>query len=146
MGKRVPLEKRTIGQLKGLLDKEVSTWVRNYWSEDGENAQCFTCNIVKPIKQMHCGHYIPRNISPTRYQVGAEIDNTDCPNLAPQCPQCNTFRHGMGFEYRANLVKLVGSEPVEVMEEKARQPWKWDKLELLTKIALFRSENKQWAV
>ena len=144
MGKRVPLADKSIGQLKKILDAEVSIWVRNYWSEDGESVQCFTCNTVKPIKQMHCGHYIPRNISPTRYQVG-NAETGECWNLAAQCVVCNTFKQGMSFAYRQRLVEMAGEESVLEMEEKARQPFKFDKIDLIAKIGMFRQKNREAA-
>jgi len=99
----VALEKKSIGQLKKVLDADMSKWVRRNWSVDGVNVKCFTCDTVKPIKKMHSGHYIPRTQSPTRY---------DERNQRPQCPGCNTFRSGMPHEYRRNLVEEIGPDDV----------------------------------
>lgn len=137
MGKRVPLESKTIGQLKKILDKEVSIFVRNHWSSDGENVACFTCGVVKPIKSMHCGHWIPRNISPTRYEV-------ELGNLRPQCVICNTFKAGMPHEFRRRLLDDVGAEAVATLEEMARETHKYFKPDLLEQINHYREKNKQW--
>ena len=138
MGKRVPLKSKTIGQLKKILDKEVSIFVRNYWSSDGENVACFTCDAIKPIKNMHCGHWIPRNISSTRYEVKLG-------NLRPQCVNCNSFKHGMPHEFRRRLLDDVGADAVLILEEMARQPYKFFKPDLLEQIDYYREQNKQWA-
>ena len=132
--KRIPLEKKTIGKLKGLLDAEMSKWVRNNWSQDGTHDTCFTCGIIKPIKEMHSGHYIPRTQSPTRY---------DERNQRPQCPGCNTFRSGMPHVYRKNLVEEIGLDEVEDLEKLSEQPWKWDRFDLIAKIAYYKRELKE---
>jgi len=133
VAKRIPLEKKSIGKLKALLDKEISTYIRNLYSKDGENVECFTCGAVRPIKATHCGHYIPRTQSPTRYSES---------NLRPQCPGCNTFRSGMPHVFRENLCLEIGDFAVEEMEKESKQPWKWDRFDLLAKIAYYKELNK----
>ena len=130
---RVPLEKKSIGQLKKLLDADMSKWVRLNWSSDGETVNCFTCGINKPIKEMHSGHYIPRTQGPTRY---------DERNQRPQCPGCNTFRSGMPHAFRKNLVAEIGAEEVEDLEALSATSWKWDRFDLIAKIAYYKQALK----
>ena len=126
------LEKKTIPQLKKLLDKEFSKFIRHDYSEDGINVQCITCHAVKPITSMHNGHWIPRNISPTRYHES---------NCRPQCPSCNTFKAGMPHIFQQNLRTEIGDYAIDQMIEESRQPWKWDRFWLIDKIEYYKDLN-----
>ena len=126
------LEKKTIPQLKKLLDKEFSKFIRHHYSDDGINVQCFTCQVVKPITAMHNGHWIPRNISPTRYHES---------NCRPQCPTCNTFRAGMPHIFHQNLRIEIGDDAIDEMIEESRQSWKWDRFWLIDKIKYYKDLN-----
>lgn len=125
------LARKTIPQLKKTLDGVMSKWVRRNWSSDGEYVKCFTCDVVKPIKEMHSGHYIPRTKSPTRY---------DDRNQRPQCPSCNTFHAGMSYEFRRRLCDEIGQHEVRLLEDLANQPWKWSRDYLIARIEQYRDE------
>ncbi len=130
------LEDKTIPQLKRKLDEVMSKWVRwNYARQSlgGELLQCFTCDKFLPVKSAHSGHYIPRHISPTRY---------DERNQRPQCPSCNTFGAGMPHEFRRRLCDEIGGDAVRELEDKAREPWKWDRFWLIDKIREYQAELK----
>ena len=132
--KRIPLEKKTIPKLKKMLDAEFSKYIRLNYSADGMTVNCFTCGINKPISEMHNGHYIPRTQSPTRHHES---------NCRPQCSGCNTFRSGMPHEFRRNLCVEIGDDAVEMMEEESRQPWKWDRFDLIAKIGYYKLALKE---
>jgi len=125
--------KQTIPKLKKKLDTVFSKYIRYSYSEDGEHVACYTCGIVKPIKEMHNGHYIPRTQSPTRYHES---------NCRPQCPGCNSFRSGMPHVFRENLCIEIGAYAVEQMEEESKQPHKWDRGWLESQIEYYKHENK----
>ncbi len=125
-------KQRSVPQLKRILDREFSRYIRNFYA-NGDQVACFTCGKVKPVKEMHCGHYIPRTQSPTRYSES---------NCRPQCAGCNTFRSGMPHEFRRNLCIEIGEDAVEAMEEESRQPWKWDRIWLSGQIEHYRRENE----
>lgn len=124
----------TVPKLKRKLDAAMSKWVRLNYSTDGETVPCFTCGVVKPIKEMHSGHYIPRTQSPTRY---------DERNQRPQCPGCNTFRSGMPHEFRHRLCMEIGEDEVKDLEQLARHSWKWDRQWLMDKIEYYKTELKE---
>ena len=125
--------KQTIPKLKKKLDTEISKYVRYSYSDDGEHVACYTCGSVKPIKQMHCGHYIPRTESPTRY---------DERNLRPQGACCNTFRSGLPHVFRENLCLEIGIYAVEDLEKESKKPHKWDRVWLQERIDYYKEENK----
>ena len=54
------------------------------------------------------GHFIPRQDRATE---------TEPDNLWPQCSMCNVVMHGNVIAYRYNLVRLIGRERVERIED-----------------------------
>lgn len=125
----MPRKPLTIPKLIKKLDRLYSLYQRHNYSIDGEHVACFTCGVVKPIKEMHNGHYIPRTESPTRFS-----------QTRPQCPYCNTFRSGMPHEFRRNLCLEIGEDAVEALEEESRKPWKWSRDWLEDQIAFYQDE------
>lgn len=125
----MPRKPLTIPKLIKKLDRLYSLYQRHNYSIDGEHVACFTCGVVKPIKEMHNGHYIPRTESPTRFS-----------QTRPQCPYCNTFRSGMPHEFRRNLCLEIGEDAVEALEEESRKPWKWERGWLEDQIAFYQDE------
>ena len=132
MKKRAPrkLEDKNIPQLKKKLDQVLSKWVRNIYS-DGVYVTCYTCGKSLEFSEAHCGHWIPRTESPTRY---------DPRNVRLQDAACNTFRSGMPHVFRENLVQEIGEDQVKELVELSKQPWKWDRLWLIQRIRWFQDD------
>jgi hypothetical protein len=61
---------------------------------------CITCNKPFNLKSAHCGHFMSRRYSSTRF------DDENC-NL--QCAGCNIFGNGMQYQYGVALDKKYGS-------------------------------------
>jgi len=94
--------------------KTRSEWLREaqaafnaYIRERDHDKPCISCGIT--TGQMHAGHY---------RSVGA------CPalrfnpaNVHLQCAQCNNHKSGNAIEYRINLVKKIGINLVEWLEQ-----------------------------
>jgi len=112
------------------LDKLLSKYVRTVWQVEG-HLRCYTCNKVLEPSEAHCGHYIPRTQSPTRYEED---------NVRPQCAGCNTFRSGMPHVFRENLCGEIGEFAVKQLEEQSKQTWKWSKDYLIEKIEHYKKE------
>ena len=105
------IKKPTDAKLKKKLDALVSIYVRHTHAKNG-NCTCYTCGVVKPIKQMHCGHYQPRNVLATRF---------DLRNLRPQCPGCNLWGNGKIDIFALNLEQELGHG---ILQELAREKQK----------------------
>lgn len=88
------MKTKTQAQLKKELDKVFSLYIRNKYAKDGL-VQCYTCSVTKPIKEMQCGHWIPRNI------LGTRFDENNC---RPQCVGCNMFQRGRPDVFAVNLI------------------------------------------
>lgn len=89
------------------LDTVFSLYVRNLHAVDGI-VQCYTCDTIKPVKEMQCGHFMSRRHYATRW-------NTD--NCRPQCVSCNLFNQGMQYEFGKRLEAELGIGRVEQLKE-----------------------------
>ena len=76
-------------------------------ANDEGYVQCISCGKIFSWKEVHGGHYIPRTVRTT------ELDPD---NVWPQCNKCNTYLAGNIFGYRQNLLKKIGKERVERLE------------------------------
>ena len=95
------MKKKTPAQLKKILWKLFSEYVRSKGSQDGENT-CFTCGVRKPWKMLHAGHYIRASAGLATY--------FDEQNVHPQCYACNIWRDGNSDEYALRLQIVYGDK------------------------------------
>ena len=102
-------KKRIKESLKTHSDytKELQVVFNKYIRLRDKGKPCISCNRVLGSKQ-DCGHY---------RSVGS------CPelrfsekNTAAQCVFCNQHQHGNLIEYRKGLIKKLGVEEVELLE------------------------------
>jgi hypothetical protein len=109
------LEDMTLGELEGLLDAEVSLWVRGSAAleADAEGlVPCYTCGRLHPWKELDAGHYIGQKNRGVRW---------DLRNVRPQDTRCNTRQEGEHWKFRMNLVVEIGEDQVKDLEFLASQ-------------------------
>lgn len=106
--------------IKKKLDKVFSLYIRTKYAVNGI-VECVTCGIKKEIKEIQCGHYIPRQHLSTRW---------DEENCYPQCIGCNVFRKGNYPAFSLFLVRNFGKERLESLELKRRQVTKLKEADL----------------
>jgi len=124
---------KSIGQLNEELDKAFSLYIRTRDSVDGY-CTCATCGQVLPIKEIQCGHWIPRDKKNTRW---------DERNCAPQCYiPCNHKFSGNGKPHvmAIHLLDRWGSEAIHEIVELSKQSYKASKMDLQDKIAYFKEK------
>lgn len=97
---KVGLMKR--GDWIKLLQVTFNTFIRTR----DKNLPCISCGKTK-VEEFHAGHYIATTYQYHRF-------NTD--NVHKQCSQCNTHLRGNLIPYRIELIKRVGLERVEYLE------------------------------
>ncbi len=68
---------------------------------------CISCGQVMNWKDSQGGHYLSRTVEATCIEPD---------NVWPQCPSCNGYKAGNVALYRINLVKRIGVERVERLE------------------------------
>lgn len=95
---------------KSIREKCLSAMQRARRIEEADDrgyVVCISCG--KPMKWMEAqgGHYIPRACRATELEPD---------NIWPQCPQCNGARKGNLLAYRYNLVRRIGRERVERLD------------------------------
>lgn len=106
-------------KLKKKLDEVFSLYIRHKYAVNGM-VKCYTCDVVKPIKEMQNGHYISRGVLATRF---LEI------NCRPQCVGCNVFKHGNYIVYTRRLEEELGVEKVKKLEAMVNANVKFSRLE-----------------
>jgi len=86
--------------------KMCQTVFNAFIRERDKNLPCISCGVTK-CEEFHAGHYIA-----TTYQYLRFNEN----NVWKQCSKCNTHLRGNSIPYRIELIKRIGLEEVEVLE------------------------------
>lgn len=108
------------GKLRTELDKVFAKFIR------GMSKNCYTCPTGK---NDHCGHFMKRGNDSTRW-------NPD--NARPQCWNCNYPLDGNRDVFRARLIKEIGIEKVEDIEQLSKLAVKFSAPELQELIDKYR--------
>lgn len=77
-----------------------------YIRQRDKDLGCVSCGKTK-VEEFHAGHYIASTYQYHRF-------NPD--NVHKQCSQCNTYLRGNLIPYRIELIKRIGLEQVEYIE------------------------------
>ena len=91
------------------LDKYYSWYVRVNASDKNGMASCYTCGKRLPWKCLDNGHLISRRFIGTRF---------DLDDMRPQCQNCNRVLYGNLAYYREKLIKEIGEERVNALDQK----------------------------
>ena len=105
--KKLP-KKKTDAQLKKLLDKVFSEYIRLKYADKNGMVKCVTCGAVKHWKEMQNGHYI------SRQHLAVRWDETNC---HPQDASCNIFRGGNYTAYALYMLDKYGEEKLQWLEQ-----------------------------
>ena len=105
---------RKINRLKLEAIQPLSHWLKRaqnacnaYIRARDVNEPCVSCGTYEDC-QYHAGHFLSRGARPElRFHPA---------NIHKQCAQCNNFKSGNITEYRINLIKKVGPEMVDYLE------------------------------
>jgi len=122
---------KTHGQLKKELDAVFSKYIRWYYADDIGNVECYTCGVVKPVKEMQCGHFQSRRHTSTRWHEQ---------NCKPQCVACNMFRQGEQYMFGQKLIADYGRETVDDLVKLSKSSLKYSKQELIELIKEYKEK------
>ena len=125
------MKKKTPAQLKKELDKYFSLFIRLRDSNKEGFGNCYTCGKNLHYKQVHCGHWIPRNILITRWNEN---------NCKFQCAGCNLFGNGKPLDFEEHLRIDLGDELVDTLRASRFQIFKIDSIWYEKKISYYKSE------
>ena len=99
-------------------DKYFSRYIRLRDCDENGIGTCCTCGVMKPVKQMDCGHFIKRQHMATRFSEY---------NCAIQCKRCNAFEQGRNEDFERYLIKRWGEDRVNLLKlPQTRKTTKYD--------------------
>ncbi len=104
-------KKKTSKKLKTELDSVFSLYIR-----ERDKGVCFTCGLIKPVKEMQNGHFFSRGYLATRF----DEQNCHC-----QCVGCNVFRNGNYPRYSIHLIEKYGPGILRELERRTRKTIKY---------------------
>ena len=131
------MKSETLSSLKKKADKAHSLATRLRFAfrvGDELYCKCVTCGSAKPLYATHCGHFMSRRYSGTRY---------DEQNTAPQCTFCNTYNQGQQYKFSLWLDDFYGDGTAKALAQKAQQYYKLTKAELLDIIVDRKQQIKE---
>jgi hypothetical protein len=96
-------KKITLKSLKTKAWALMSEWIRRKDADYRGYTECYTCGVVKPWKEMDCGHFQHNKL------------DFDERNLKPQCTYCNNKLWGGGRldKYALRLIDEYGRDWVD---------------------------------
>lgn len=112
---------KPIPKLRKDADKYWSLATRYRFANPDGTAECVTCGIRKPIKELQCGHFMSRRFQATRF---SEM------NTAPQCVACNMFRSGEQYKFSLFLEDYYGKGTAEQLRKESQEIHKFTREEL----------------
>lgn len=105
------MKKQTLSTVRNKALMLMQLLRRLQEATDNGYVYCISCGAILHYKQAQGGHYIPRRHRATELEED---------NINPQCARCNGFLSGNTILYRDNLVKSIGIERVERLENMFR--------------------------
>jgi len=112
--------------------KDLQTIFNKFIRLRDKGLPCISCGVTK-AEDWHAGHYIA-----TTYQYLRFNEN----NVNLQCSKCNTHLRGNLIPYRIELIKKIGLEAVEELENSRYNMFKITIPEIKEKIALYKEKIK----
>jgi len=112
---------KTVSQLKKEADKYWSIATRYRFANDDGTAECVTCQVRKPIKELQCGHFMSRRFNYTRF---SEF------NTAPHCSGCNIFKSGEQYKYSQFIEDFYGVGTAKQIQKESQEYHKFTTQEL----------------
>lgn len=108
--------KKTHVKLSSLEKKAQTVFNRFIRIRDSKGGwfKCISCGEEKPIKVMNAGHLWPVNKS-----LGYAFMRYDENNVNGECVHCNCWNEAHLLLYRKNLLKKIGLDAYEQLEDRA---------------------------
>ena len=128
------MKKRTVTWYKKKLDKIFSQYIRVKASSWEGYAQCVTCKVIKPWKELQSGHYISRSHNATRYLE----ENCHC-----QCVGCNVFKAGNMDEYALYIIETYGIKKLRELKALKNEIKQFTTMDLEEMIIIYQKKLKK---
>jgi len=134
--KRMGKKAKTHAKLKKELDKVFSQYIRWLYANSGM-VECYTCGVIKHVKEMHNGHFQSRKHTSTRW-----LHDETIANCKPQCVKCNIYSEGEKWLFGKKLEAEYGVEAVEQLVALSHKSVKYSKSDLEYLIEVYKEKLK----
>lgn len=118
------------------LDAALSRYVRSSNADHTGHAECFTCGVRKPWKEMDCGHFMGRSKYATRWLYKPEEGLV---NVMPQCKGCNMVNGGQQYVFGQRLDAVYGPGTADRIVQMSNQP----STHTLVELVMWRKEYER---
>lgn len=129
------MKKKSVSSLHKKLWKIFSLYIRTRdclrTTMTLDEGLCCTCNRKYNLKELQCGHFIPRSKHAIKY---------DERNNHAQCYGCNIMKKGNTVEYYEFMKKTHGQEVIDWLREHQNDICQWKKFQLEEKIEEYTSK------
>lgn len=112
------------------LDRVFSIFIR----KRDEGKGCISCGQRLRFDYCDAGHFIPRTHRSVRW-------NED--NVHGQCYTCNRMKDGNEAQYRASLIRRIGVQRVETLEELKHKTAKFSESDIKSLTVKYKQLIKQ---
>lgn len=119
--KKKPKKLQPYSTLKNKMDRLFSEFVRRRAADENGMVRCVCCRVLKPWKELQCGHFVTRGRLATRW----DIENSN-----PQCGRCNVLLRGNAVGYARFLENRYGPSIFATLEERSRITTKFTRSDL----------------
>jgi hypothetical protein len=126
--------KKSQSNLLSTCQRWFNEFIRLRDTDENGYGRCISSNVSLKLgtANAQAGHYIAAGSSSVlRF-------NED--NVHLQGKSDNYFKSGNQIEYRKNLIKKIGVEQVEVLENYSKSAHKWDRFTLIDKIEEYKGK------
>lgn len=113
---------KTVSELIKIAQRKFNKFIRDRDKENG----CISCNTGKAEQ---AGHYLSQG-----HHNALRFDEN---NTNAQCCRCNLYLSGNLINYRIGLVKKIGVEKVEWLENYPKKAHKFDRFTLISIITKY---------
>jgi len=132
------------GRYKGIKSKFWDVFAYYVCLRDYTNHEkCITCGQRKEFKELQAGHYLAAG----NCGFGLLFDEE---NVNGECSYDNGFNPNHQHEYRLGLIKRIGLEKVEMLEQRYKDSHyggkitkEWSKKEYQAKIEHYKNKIKE---
>ena len=131
-----PKKVKTGQDLKKILWKYFSEFIRRRDADWKGMATCCSCGCVKHWKEMQAGHYRPRTDGLSTFFLEK--------NVHTQCSQCNKWKHGNLAPYSIYLKRRYGDQILEELDYATKQKITISVPEYLRLIDFYKQKIKQF--
>ena len=126
-------KKPSLSKLTKELDRVFSIYIRSKAADNNGVAECYTCGVRKPWKDLQCGHFVSRAHRSVRWEAK---------NCRVQCYACNVMRSGNLAEFTVRLQKECGGEFVDDLLRMKHHVVKFSTVELQNLIDWYKGQIK----